>query len=133
MKLLYDTPQIRACISQMALSISADYAGKNPLLVGILKGCVVFMAHLLVEIRTDVEIDFMTLSSYKHGLHSEELKLIQDLDTDVSGRDVLIGENIIDTGKTVSFVRQYLLSKGAKSVEIATLIRKSHRHLPGVP
>jgi hypoxanthine phosphoribosyltransferase len=97
------------------------------LLVGVLKGSVVFLTQLLLELTCEVEIDFMTVSSYKHGTESTDFKLVQDLDTHVVGRDVLIVEDIIDTGKTVKFLRDYLLSQGAKTVEIATLVDKPTR------
>lgn len=127
MKLLYSTEQIDAKTKEIADRISADYEGRRPLAVGILKGCTIFMSHLLVKLKGDFEIDFMTVSSYKHGTESGELKLVQDLDTPIKDRDVLIVEDIIDSGKTLSFVVRYLKSMGAKSVEVVTFVNKTNR------
>lgn len=127
MKTLYTRDQINQRISQMAEEISRDYEGKDILAIGLLKGCTVFMSHLLVQIRGNVEIDFMTISSYKHGSRSENFKFIQDLDTEVAGRDVLIVEDIIDTGKTMAFTVKHLESRGARSIEIATFVDKKER------
>ncbi len=127
MKVLYTRDQIDQRISQMAEEISRDYEGKDILAIGLLKGCTVFMSHLLVQIKGSVEIDFMTISSYKHGSRSENFKFIQDLDTEVAGRDVLIIEDIIDTGKTMAFTVKHLEARGAKSIEIATFVDKQER------
>ncbi len=127
MKLLFTNNQLHARINELAEQISNDYKDRPVLAVGLLKGCVVFMSHLLVQLRCDVEIDFMTISSYKHGTQSEDFKLIQDLDTDVKGKDILIVEDIIDSGKTMSFTQKYLQDRGAKTIEIVTLVDKNHR------
>jgi len=86
-----------------------------------------FMAHLLPYIRGKVEIDFMTISSYKHGTKSKDFKFIQDLDSEVKGRDILIVEDIIDSGRTMSFTFAHLGSLGAASIETVVLINKT-RH-----
>lgn len=127
MRLLYSNAVLQDKIAELGERISADYLGRPFLAIGLLKGCVVFMSHLLVHIKGDVEIDFMTISSYKHGTQSSDFKFIQDLDTDVKGRDVLIVEDIIDTGKTMSFVQKYLESRGAASIETVTLVDKGQR------
>jgi len=133
MRTLYSNHQIKEKIQEMGKQISKDYKGKNPLLLGVLKGCTIFMSHLMVEINADLEIDFMTVSSYRHGTKSEELKLVQDLDTPVKGRDVLIVEDIIDSGKTLKFVKHLLEERGAKSVEIVTFVDKPITHIEGAP
>lgn len=127
MKNLYTRKEIDKRIAELAAEISRDYAGKSILAIGLLKGCTIFMSHLLVQIEGDVEIDFMTVSSYKHGARSENFKFIQDLDTDVAGRDVLIIEDIIDTGKTLAFTQQHLKQQGARSVETVTFVNKTTR------
>lgn len=127
MKLLYSAEEIDKKSQEIADRISADYKGKNPLVVGVLKGCTIFMSHLLVKLKGDFEIDFMTVSSYKHGTESGELKLVQDLDTPIKGRDVLIVEDIIDSGKTLNFVVKYLKSMEVKSVEVVTFVNKTDR------
>lgn len=127
MKILYKKREIQKRISELGKEISADYAGRTFLAIGLLKGSAIFMSHLLMHIKGEVEIDFMTISSYKHGTQSEDFKLIQDLDTDVRGRDVLIVEDIIDSGKTMYFVKNYLKGRGVKSMEIVTLVNKEKR------
>jgi hypoxanthine phosphoribosyltransferase len=127
MKLLYSREQIDERIAAVAAEINKDYAGKEVLMVGVLKGCMVFMAHLLVEIDLDVEIDFMTVSSYGEGTESGDLRLVKDLDTPVKGRHVILVEDIVDTGKTVDFVQNYLKEKGADSVELVSFVEKSTR------
>lgn len=127
MKLLYTKEKIMDEISRVGQEISLDYKDKEVMMVGILKGCLVFMAHLMVNVSSDVTIDFMTVSSYKDGTESGDLHLIKDLDQPVEGKDVLIVEDIIDTGKTLAFVRDYLYKKGANSVEIVTFVNKQQR------
>lgn len=127
MKILYTREQIDQRIAELAEQISKDYEGKDILAIGLLKGCTIFMSHLLVKIKGRIEIDFMTVSSYKHGSRSENFKFIQDLDTDVKDRDVLIIEDIVDTGKTLAFTQQHLKSQGARSIETCTLVDKDNR------
>jgi len=124
MKLLYSRAEIDKQIERVAAEISRDYAERDPLFVGVLKGCTIFMAHLLVRLKCSTEIDFMTLSSYKHGTESGELKIIQDLDTPVRGRDVVVVEDILDTGKTLAWTIEHLKMLGAKSVEVALFVDK---------
>lgn len=128
MKLLYSHDQIMERVQAVADQINKDYAGKKPLLVGVLKGATVFMAHLLVRLKLDVEMDFITVSSYKHGAESGELKLVQDLDTVAAGKDILLVEDIIDSGKTLKFVYYYLIARGARSVQIVTFLNKTIAH-----
>ena len=133
LKELYSRKDIDVAIAKMGREISADYQGKEVLAVGVLKGCVVFMGQLLPHIEADLAIDFMTVSSYGAGTESGDLRLVKDLDTPVNGRHVLLVEDIIDTGKTVAFVRDYLLEKGAASVEVATFVeKKTRRHIEDI-
>lgn len=135
MKILYTRQEIDQRTAELAEQISKDYEGKDILAIGLLKGCTIFMSHLLVQIKGRIEIDFMTVSSYKHGSKSENFKFIQDLDTDVAGRDVLIIEDIVDTGRTLEFTQKHLKAQGAKSVETCTLVDKDTRrnHNPKPP
>lgn len=127
MKLYMKNEVLLKRIKELGEQISKDYEGKDIIAVGLLKGCVIFMAHLLLEIKGKVAIDFMTISSYKHGTKSDNFKFIQDLDTDVKGKNVLIIEDIIDTGKTMAFTQNYLKERGARSVETVTLVDKKSR------
>lgn len=129
---LYSSELIHERIATLGAQISIDYADKNPLLVGVLKGCTVFMGHLLVQITCDVEMDFVTLRSYGAGTESRELELLKDLDRSVEGRHLLIVEDIIDTGKTVAFLKKHLQEKGAASVEVVTFVDKELRRKENV-
>ncbi|MBU1446065.1 hypoxanthine phosphoribosyltransferase [Patescibacteria group bacterium] len=127
MKLLYTREEIEKRTREVGKQISKDHQGKDLLIIGVLKGCVMWLSHLLIEIEGNTEIDFMTVSSYMRGTESGELKLVQDLDTVVKNRDVLIVEDIVDTGKTLKYVYEYLKSRGARSIEIATFVNKMQR------
>lgn len=133
MKLLYSHEEIMEKVREVGAQIGKDYKGKNPLCIGVLKGCTIFMSHLLVNVPTPVEIDFMTVSSYKHGSESGELKLIQDLDTVSADRHILIIEDIIDTGKTLDFLHRYFATKKVKSVEVVTFVNKKNRRKKNIP
>ncbi len=123
MKLLYTSSQIHRRIAELAQQISKDYEGQNVLLIGVLKGAMILLAHLLVQLKGDFEINTLTVSSYE-GANSTDLKLKQEPTCSVEGRTVLLVEDIIDSGKTVSFLQDYLLEKGAASVEVLTLVDK---------
>ena len=121
---LYTQEQIRDRLAEMARQIEADYAGRELLLVGVLKGAVMVMADLSRELDRHVEIDWMAVSSYAGTKSSGVVRILKDLDTDLVGRDVLIVDDIIDTGLTLSWLVANLRSRGPASVEIATLLRK---------
>jgi hypoxanthine phosphoribosyltransferase len=117
--------QIRARVAELSRLIEADYAGKRPLLVGVLKGAVMIMADLARELKLHIDMDWMAVSSYGAGTKSSGVvRILKDLDSDLIGRDVLIVEDIIDSGLTLSWLRANLESRGAASVEICTLLRK---------
>ncbi len=124
MKLLYTSQQIHSRIAELGEQISKDHEGQSILLIGVLKGCALFMSHLLVQLKGDYEIDFLTVSSYGSGTTSGELTLQKEPSSTVKGKTVLLVEDIIDSGKTVSFVKNYLLKKGAASVEVVTFVDK---------
>ncbi len=124
-KILFTEEQIREAIKAVGAQITADYEGKNPLLVGILKGSVVFMADIMREIKTECSIDFMVAKSYgNEAVSSGNVRILKDLDTDIHGRDVLIIEDILDTARTLAAVKKYLLQKNPSSVKICTLLDK---------
>jgi hypoxanthine phosphoribosyltransferase len=117
--------QIHAKIAELARRIEADYAGDNPLLVGVLRGAVMVMADLARELKIPVEMDWMAVSSYGAGTQSSGVvRILKDLDSDLEGRRVLIVEDIIDSGLTLSWLRANLETRGAASVEICALLRK---------
>jgi len=122
---LYTEQQIQDRLGEMAKQIEADYDGKDILLVGVLKGAVMVMADLARHFGRHVEMDWMAVSSYGSGTKSSGVvRILKDLDTDISGRHVLVVEDIIDTGLTLSWLISNLQSRKPASVEICTLLRK---------
>ena len=123
-KVLVSEEQIRVRSTELGEILTAEYEGKNPLVLGILRGSVPFMAELIKHIDCHMEMDFMTVSSYHGGTKSSgEVKLIMDVDTAIRGRDILIVEDIIDTGRTLEYLKELLEHRGAK-VKIVTLLDK---------
>jgi hypoxanthine phosphoribosyltransferase len=124
-KVLVTAEQIRDKVAEIASQIDAHYEGKNLLLVGVLKGAVPFMADLARAMELPTTQDWMAVSSYGSGtMSSGVVRILKDLDTDVKDRDVLIVEDIIDSGLTLSWLTANLKARGAASVEIVTLLRK---------
>jgi len=124
-KVLLSEAQIQARLKEMAAQIDADYAGKDLLLVGVLRGAIMVMADLSRYLHNQVEMDWMAVSSYGAGTQSSGVVKIQkDLDTDITGRNVLIVEDIIDSGLTLHWLQENLHSRNPASVQIATLLRK---------
>jgi hypoxanthine phosphoribosyltransferase len=124
-KILVTEEQITAKVAELAAEIDAKYAGKDVLLVGVLKGAVMFMADLSREIQIPVQMDWMAVSSYGSGTQSSGVvRILKDLDADVLGRHVLIVEDIIDSGLTLSWLASNLKARGAASVEIVAFLRK---------
>jgi hypoxanthine phosphoribosyltransferase len=117
--------EIHAKLAELARRIEADYEGRDILLVGVLKGAVMVMADLARELRSHVTMDWMAVSSYGAGTQSSGVvRILKDLDSDLTGRHVLIVEDIIDSGLTLSWLLANLKSRGAASVEICALLRK---------
>ncbi len=117
--------QLKDRLGELAAQIDADYAGQDLLLVGVLKGAVMVMADLARIMHHPLEMDWMAVSSYGSGTKSSGVvRILKDLDTDLSGRNVLIVEDIVDSGLTLSWLLSNLRSRGAKSVEVAAMLRK---------
>ncbi len=117
--------QIAQRISELAAEIDADYAGRNVLLVGVLKGAIMVMADLSRAMSSDPAVDWMAVSSYGVGTKSSGVvRILKDLDTDINGRHVLVVEDIVDSGLTLSWLLRNLNSRGAASVEVCTMLRK---------
>lgn len=120
--------QIEAACERLGKEITADYEGKLPLCIGILKGSILFMADLIKHIDTHVEIEFMDVSSYHGGTESTgEVKILKDLDVSVEGRDIIIIEDILETGTTLNAIVDLLKYRKANSIEIVTLLDKPMR------
>lgn len=127
-RILLTEEQIRSRVKEVAEAVDRDYRGKNPLVVGILKGSIIFYADFIRCLSMPVELDFMAVSSYGSGaVSSGKLKIRKDLDRDVKGRDVIIVEDIIDSGFTLANLKALLVERGAASVRIATLLNKAAR------
>ncbi len=124
-KVIATEEQLHNRIAELAAQVDADYKDKKVLLVGVLKGAIMAMADLTRAMQTHVEIDWMAVSSYGSGTKSSGVvRILKDLDRDITGRHVLIVEDIVDTGLTLSWLSSNLLSRGAASVEILTILRK---------
>ena len=122
---LFTEAQIQARLAEMGTEIAADYEGHDLLMVGVLRGAVMVMADLSRALPRHVEMDWMAISSYGSGTKSSGVvRILKDLDTDITGRHVLIVDEIIDTGLTLSWLTANLASRNAASVEICTLLRK---------
>ncbi|MFI3891344.1 hypoxanthine phosphoribosyltransferase [Kocuria rhizophila] len=122
---LFTKEQIAEKVRDLAQQIDRDYEGRDVLLVGVLKGAVPIMADLMRELDGQYPMDWMAVSSYGSGTKSSGVvRILKDLDTDLHGKDVLIVEDVIDSGLTLSWLRTNLESRGTRSVEICTLLRK---------
>ncbi len=124
-------------VRQLAREISKDYAGRQPLLLSILKGAVFFLADLAREITVPVTMDFIALSSYRRDRREGEdirrVRFLKDLDHDIEGMDLLIVEDVIDTGLTLNYIVQNLWLRNPASLEIATLLDRPYRRLADLP
>ncbi|WP_298461830.1 hypoxanthine phosphoribosyltransferase [uncultured Cellulomonas sp.] len=124
-RVLLTEEQLGSRLDEIAAQIDADYAGKDVLLVGVLKGAIMVMADLARRLHGPVQMDWMAVSSYGSGTKSSGVvRILKDLDADLTGRHVLIVEDIIDSGLTLSWLVANLRSRGPESVEIATMLRK---------
>lgn len=124
-EVLITEEEIHAKLAELARRVEADYPDEPPLLVGVLKGAVMVMADFARELQIHVEMDWMAVSSYGASTQSSGVvRILKDLDTEIAGRDVLIVEDIIDSGLTLSWLRANLETRGARSVKILTLLRK---------
>lgn len=127
-EVLVSEEEIKAKVKELGKQIAEDYKGEDLLLVGILKGAVIFMSELAQNIELPVQMDFMAVSSYgKSSTSTGEVRIIKDLDFSVENRNLLIIEDIIDTGYTLSYLMDNLKKRGAKSVKVCTLLDKPDR------
>jgi hypoxanthine phosphoribosyltransferase len=124
-KVIATEEQLAAKIAELAARVDADYADKKVLLVGVLKGAIMAMADLTRAMQTHIEMDWMAVSSYGSGTKSSGVvRILKDLDRDITGRNVLIVEDIVDSGLTLSWLKANLESRGVGSVEILAILRK---------
>jgi len=126
--ILFTREQIEARIAELAADISRDFAGESLLLVGVLKGAAVFLSDLARAIQLDTSFDFISVASYKYGLSSSgEVRLQKDLDESIEGRNVLLVEDILDTGLTLTYLCGLLQSRNPKSLRVIALLDKPSR------
>lgn len=130
-KILLTQQQIQTRIQELGEILTAEYADKNPVIVGVLKGVVVFYADMIRQIKVPCQMDFMWISSYK-GTQSAGMTVRQDISSDIRDRHVLILEDIYDTGNSLTLTREHLLAKGPASLKICTLLDKPERRKPGI-
>ena len=128
LEVLLSEQQIQDRVKVLGARITSDYAGRNPLLIGVLKGACFFLTDLLRAIDTRVGIEFMAISSYGASTRtSGEVRILKDLDVPVEGRDLIVVEDIVDTGLTLSYLLKNLKSRGAASVKLVALLDKYER------
>jgi len=128
MKVLIDEQKIENRVAELSAQIAADYNDKNLVVIGILKGAVLFMADLIKKIDIPLSIDFMAVSSYGKSTRSSGIvRILKDLDEEIEGKDVLIVEDIVDTGLTLKFLAENILSRNPKSLRVCCLLDKPSR------
>ena len=130
-RVLLTEEQIQERIAQLAKQLSEEYAGKNPIFVGVLKGVVMFYADVIKRVTVPCQMDFMWISSYK-GTSSGEMVVRKDISSDIKGRHVVILEDIYDSGKSLNFTYNHLLEKEPASLRICTLLDKPEGRMPGI-
>lgn len=132
-KVLISEEQIQKRVREMGAEIARDYAGKNPTMICILKGAVMFYTDLLRSIPVPLTMDFMAVSSYGNSTKSSgEVEIRKDLSTSIENKHVIIVEDIVDSGFTLSYLSRMLASRGAASIRLATLLDKPARRAPGI-
>ena len=134
LEILITTEQLQNRINQLGAEIAHDYAGKNPLLIGVLKGACTFLSDLMRAADIQLGIEFMAISSYGASMRtSGEVRILKDLDVAIEGRHILVVEDIVDTGLTLNYLLANLKSRGAASVKLAALLDKFERREKQVP
>ena len=127
-RILYTEEELRRRVKELGAQITTDYAGRRPILASVLRGSYIFMADLTRAIDLDVTVDFMAVSSYGAGTTSSgQVEIKKDLSDSIEGKELIIVEDILDSGNTLAFLKQYFLTKGAASITIVTLLDKPAR------
>ena len=133
-EVLIPEEELQRRVTELAAEVSADYEGRKPLLVAILKGAVPFLADLMRQLTVPCELDFMAVSSYGSSTDSSGVvRILKDLDTSIAGRDVLIVEDIIDSGLTLHYLLKNLRARQPRSVEVCALLTKPERRRVDLP
>ena len=131
-QVLYSTAEVQKCVQQLAKQISKDYANRHPIMLGVLRGVFCFMADLIRQVTIPLEVDFMAISYYS-AEGSSAVKITKDIDLNVAGRHVILVEDIVDTGFTLSYIINHLKAKGVASLVVCTLLDKRARRIVDVP
>ena len=126
-KVLISEEELEAAVARIARQITEDYRDKDPIFVGVLKGCFIFMADLMRHVDISCSMDFMAVSSYSGTTSTGAVKINKDLGQDIEGRHVIIVEDILDSGVTLSYLKNYLMGRNPASIRIATLMDKPSR------
>ena len=130
LRVIITREQVASKVAEIAAAITADFAGEAVVLIGVLKGATIFLADLARAIQLDASFDFMAVSSYRNGTqHSGEVKLIKDVDGSLEGRNVILVEDILDSGLTLTYIQNLLLARRPKCVKIAALLDKPSRRI----
>lgn len=132
LKVLFTEKQIHARIQELGEELTRDYQDKDPVIVGVLKGVVVFYADMIRQIKVPCQMDFMWISSYAGTTSTGKMVVKRDISSDIQGRHVLILEDIYDTGNSLDFTYRHLLSKNPASLKICTFLDKPERRKPGI-
>lgn len=128
LQVLYSEEEIKQRVAEMGEELYDRFADKDPLFVGVLNGCFVFMADLVRASQMKSQLEFIAVSSYKNGTKSSGVvQITRDLQCDITGRNLIVVEDILDSGNTLAYLKEYLLNRGAASVNIVTLLDKPSR------
>lgn len=132
-EVIMSTAEIAEVVAQIGRQISEDYKGRNPILVNLLKGGVVFLADLIRQMTIPHQIDFLSVSSYGNGTNSSgSVRIVEDLATNIAGRDVLIVEDVLDTGRTLAYILNMLEIRSPRSLEVCALLSKKPPSQTGI-
>ena len=132
LEILFTEEQIQAKVKELAAQLSKEYAGKDPVFVGVLKGVVIFFADMVRNIDIPCEIDFMSIASYSGTTSTGRTDIRKDVSVDIKGRHVVILEDIFDTGTSLTFTVNHLLNKQPASLKVCTFLDKPERRRPGI-
>lgn len=133
LKVLVTEEELQKRVNELGEALYEKFEGKNPLFLGVLKGSFIFMADLMRATQLKSDLEFMSVSSYANATESSgRVRIMQDVQQDITGRDIIIVEDILDSGNTLAYLKQYLLNKGAASITIVTLLDKPARRAKAI-
>ena len=133
LKVLVTEEELQKRVNELGEALYEKFEGKNPLFLGVLKGSFIFMADLMRATQLKSDLEFMSVSSYANATESSgRVRIMQDVQQDITGRDIIIVEDILDSGNTLAYLKQYLMNKGAASITIVTLLDKPARRAKAI-